>query len=322
MTPAKPVGARTPMNPFPCRVCGEKTELAGRKFGKFSGRWYELRHCAACRFSFVADPWTDFAAIYSEDYYQGKGADPWVDYEFELTHPGETVRSYEWEGLLRVVSGLVPIGRETRWLDYGCGNGGLMRHVKHHAACDMVGFDEGCIVARSKEMGLPLISRNELEKSEGCFDIITAVEVLEHTIDPVDVVRLIGRLLKPGGLFFFTTGNAKPFRGRLVHWGYVVPEIHISFFEPETLVWLMKHAGLKTEFRGWLPGFDKIIRFKMLKSLGIRRRSWLERLLPFTSLSRLADAYFGVSKHPIAWAGRPRIEPGQGIMHPEKEPSS
>lgn len=285
----------------PCRVCGGEAVAAGRKFGKFSRRWYELRHCPACRFSFVADPWTDFAAIYSEDYYRGKGADPFVDYEFELSHPHETVREYEWEGLLRVVSGLVPVGEKTRWLDFGCGHGGLVRYVTKHATCDIVGFDEGHIVARATAAGLPLISREQLEKFAGSFDIITAVEVLEHTLDPAETIRWIRRLLKPGGLFFLTTGNARPFRGKLEKWAYVVPEIHISYFEPETLAWLMKEAGLNPEFRGWLSGFDKIIRFKLLKSLGIHRRSGLERLLPLSSLSRLVDAYLGLSKHPVAW---------------------
>ncbi len=292
-----------------CPACGGEPEPAGRKFGKFSKRWYELRHCPACRFSFVADPWTDFAAIYSEDYYRGKGADPLVDYEFELDHPRETIRRYEWEGLLRVITGLVSIGPETRWLDFGCGNGGLVRYVKEHAPCDIVGFDEGHIVARSRAAGVPLISREQLEKLSGSFDVITAVEVLEHTVDPVETVGLIRRLLKPGGLFFLTTGNARPFRGRLPKWSYVVPEIHISFFEPETLARVMKKVGLNPEFTGWRPGFEKIILFKVLKSLGIHRRSGWERLLPATILSRCVDAYFGVSKHPVAWGCAPDVKP-------------
>jgi 2-polyprenyl-3-methyl-5-hydroxy-6-metoxy-1,4-benzoquinol methylase len=267
----------------------------------YSQRWYELRHCANCRFSFVADPWTDFSAIYTGDYYRGKGADPLVDYEFELAHPDKTIRSYEWEGILRVISSLVPINRNLRWLDFGCGNGGLLRHVRQHTDCNITGFEEGHIVARAKEAGLPIISRAELEQSKASFDIITAVEVLEHTIDPVAEVQWISRLLKPGGLFFLTTGNARPFRGRLPQWSYVVPEIHLSFFEPETLARVMKMTGLEPEFRGWLPGFENIIRFKVLKTLKIRRHTWYERLLPITSLSRIVDARFGVSKHPIGW---------------------
>jgi 2-polyprenyl-3-methyl-5-hydroxy-6-metoxy-1,4-benzoquinol methylase len=289
---------------FPCGICGEKTGPAGRKFGEFSQRWYELRHCPACRFSFVANPWTDFAAIYSEDYYRGKGADPFTDYEFEFEHPGETIRVYEWEGLLRVVSGLVPIGRDTRWLDFGCGNGGLVRYVKQQRDCGIAGFDEGHFVARMRAAGLPFISRETLEKTEQAFDVITSLEVLEHTVDPMETLRWIRRLLKPGGLFFLTTGNAKRFRGRLARWPYVIPEIHVSLFEPDTLARAMRIAGLEPEFRGWLPGFEKIIQFKVLKSLGIRRRCWLERLIPLPALSRVVDARVGVSRHPLAWAAR------------------
>ena len=197
--------------------------------------------------------------------------------------------------------GWFPLVCDTHWLDFGCGNGGLVRHVRQHTACDIVGFEEGHIVARAKEKGAPMVSREELEQSEGRFNVITAVEVLEHTVDPVAEVRRICRLLKPGGLFFLTTGNAKPFRGRLARWPYVLPEVHISFFEPETLAWVMKKVGLEPEFRGWLPGFEKIIRFKVLKSLGIRRHSLWERLLPITISPRLIDAYFGISRHPIGW---------------------
>ena len=55
----------------------------------------------------------------------------------------------------------------------------------------------------------------------------------------------------------------------------------------------MKEAGLNPDFRGWLPGFDKIMRFKMLKSLSIVFY-WFERLLPFNSLSRFVDAHLGL----------------------------
>lgn len=284
-----------------CRICGQPTQAAGRKFGKIANRWFELRHCPACRFSFVIEPWTDNAAIYSEDYYRGRGADPSVDYEFELEHPAETVRIHEWAGLLETVSHLTPINPQTRWLDFGCGHGGLVRYLRQHEVCDIVGFDEGHIVAQAKNLGVPILNREQLTTLAGTFDIITAVEVLEHTVEPVATLRLIRRLLKPGGLLFLTTGNARPFRNRLTRWSYVVPEIHVSFFEPETLACALRQAGLEPEFRGWIPGFEKILRFKILKGLGIRRRGLTERLLPLGCISRAVDAYLGASRHPVAW---------------------
>ena len=242
------------MNAPSCPVCEKPTASAGRKFGNFSAKWYDLFHCPACRFSFIGNPWTDFEIIYSEAYYEGNGVDPCVDYQFELDHPDKTVRSYEWEGLLEVVSQLTPITKQTNWLDFGCGNGGLVRYVNQATKCQIVGFDEGSIVSKAMELGIPTTSCDELEASVGCFDVITAVEVLEHTITPLETLRLIRRLLKPGGVLFLTTGNSKPFRGRLQKWNYVIPEIHVSFFEPETLAILMKNVGLNPEFRGFIPG--------------------------------------------------------------------
>ena len=62
---------------------------------------------------------------------------------------------------------------------------------------------------------------------------MTAIEVLEHTLDPLAELRRIRALLRPGGLLLLTTGNAAPFASRLTQWPYVIPEIHVSFFEPD-----------------------------------------------------------------------------------------
>ena len=75
--------------------------------GKYSQRDYELRRCDVCRFAFIADPWTDFERIYDDRYYDGHGADPLVDYRFELSEPERTIRRYEWHGVTRLVERLL-----------------------------------------------------------------------------------------------------------------------------------------------------------------------------------------------------------------------
>lgn len=49
---------------------------------------------------------------------------------YELEHPEATVRQYEWRGIQRLVVHLCPLTAETQWLDFGCGNGGLVRYVR------------------------------------------------------------------------------------------------------------------------------------------------------------------------------------------------
>ena len=287
---------------YACRICQQPTSSIGHIDSRYSGRHYELRQCAHCGFSFVANPWTDYPRIYDERYYAGRGADRSVDYQFELEQPERTVRAYEWRGILGIVSTLVPMGQTTRWLDFGCGNGGLVRYVRATAGCEALGFEDGAIAADARRAGVPVIEPRELDTLQGSFDVVTAIEVIEHVTDPLAVLRQIRGLLKNGGLCFLTTGNAAPFRRRLRHWSYVLPDVHVSFFEPSTLAMALRLSGFRPEPRGALPGYDDVIRFKVLKSLGVRRRGPIEALLPWGVIGAIVDRRLGVSAHPIGWA--------------------
>ncbi|MEI9987010.1 MAG: hypothetical protein WDN69_29930 [Aliidongia sp.] len=110
-----------------CPCCGAAAAPAGHKAGRFARRDFQLARCADCGFGFVADPLADLAAVYDEAYYRGSGADPLVDYLGELDRPAGSIRLYEWRGILQVVETLRGPVTGLRWLDYGCGNGGLVR---------------------------------------------------------------------------------------------------------------------------------------------------------------------------------------------------
>ena len=172
------------------------------------------------------------------------------------------------------------------------------RHTRA-AAC---GFEEGSIAAAARERGITVLSADELEEREGTFSVVTAIEVLEHTIDPVAELGRIRRLLRPGGLLFLTTGNAAPFAAKLERWSYVVPEIHVSFFEPATLEIAMRKAGFRPERIHHDGGFDEILKFKVLKNLRIRRRNVLTDLLPAAPVAAVAERKVRLSEHPVGWA--------------------
>jgi 2-polyprenyl-3-methyl-5-hydroxy-6-metoxy-1,4-benzoquinol methylase len=285
-----------------CRICGAATHRVGPVYGDYSGRDYELRRCETCHFAFISDPWTDFERIYDERYYDGKGADPLVDYRYELAEPGRTIRTYEWHGVTRLIERLVGGLAGVRWLDFGCGNGGLVRYVRAHTDAQVWGFEEGAIAAAARRLGIPILSREALTEQAGSFDVVTAVEVIEHTLDPLTELRRIRGLLRPGGLLFLTTGNAAPFAAALERWRYVVPEIHVSFFEPATLRRALSESGFHP---GEIPagdGFDEILKFKVLKNLKIRRRSGLTDLIPARPVAALADRRVRLRHHPLGWA--------------------
>ena len=268
--------------------------------GHIARRTFRLASCPECGFAFIADPLADFAGIYTEDYYSGRGADPLVNYVAEALAPERTIRRYEWRGVLKAVAELTPITGDTKWLDLGCGLGGLVTYLRDRGI-DAVGADEGWGASWCKDHGVPLVDAATTTER---FDVITSIEVIEHVPDPLGFLRQVARLLRPGGLFWLTTGNAVPWRGRLDVWPYVIPEIHVSFFEPRTMAQAMARAGLEHHDAVWTRGHPDIIRFKVLKNLRRNRTGTVERLIPWSFASCLVERRYGALQHPYARSPR------------------
>jgi len=290
------------MNATACPVCGATgLEDLGTVSGTVLRRAFAFCRCQACSFVFVANPSLDYEAIYSEDYYNGRGVDAKLNYVGEVEHPDRTVRRYEWQGVLERVRALRPAPEGTAWLDYGCGTGGLVHHLRARGI-DAVGFEQGWCVDLLRRRGTPLVEEGSFAAQQGRFDVVSAIEVIEHTVDPVAVLRNIRPMLKPGGVLFLTTGNAEPFRNRITSWRYVAPEVHVSYFEPATLALALRQAGFEPAFPGFGPGWDGIIRYKLLMTLHRKWSSPLEAVVPWGAAARLVDGRLKLSAQPVGWA--------------------
>jgi hypothetical protein len=147
-----------------------------------------------------------------------------------------------------------------------------------------------------------MLGDRDLEHERASFDVVTAIEVLEHVVDPLLVLSRIRSLLKTRGLFLYTTGNAYPYRRKLASWPYVIPEIHISFFEPGTMALALRKTAFKPESTNFRPGYADIVRYKVLKNLRVRRQARWESLIPWSLVSRAVDARYGLMGHPPARA--------------------
>ena len=283
-------------------MCGSTPTKLPPIRSEFSNTDFDFRRCESCGLTFVANPNTDFANLYNAEYYAGRGADSFVDYIGEMKNPN-TVREYEWRGIVRAVTTLA--GRhDVKWLDYGCGLGGLVRYARAHGVVDVYGYDDGFSAQWMRDHGIPSLTAEQLNAHPGRFDVVTAIEVMEHLTDPVGAMEHIASLLNPGGHFFLTTGNAEPHRARIERWSYVHPDVHVTYFEPRTLVEVYGRAGLEPVAAGFLPGYADIIRYKVLKTMRVRNRNVLERMVPWRLVSRAVDRRHKVSAQPLA--RRPR----------------
>jgi SAM-dependent methyltransferase len=299
-TPEYPGRGGPEIDPIPCKLCGSTTVPLGVKKGQLTNRDFHLYRCLSCQFAFVSDPWTDYESIYSEDYYRGLGADPYIAYVYESQHPSTTIRNYEWEGILANIQALTDVGSDTRWLDFGCGQGGLLKYCESRVKAQYRGFEEGWLGPEASRLEFPIIRHSELLAQQDPFDIITAIEVFEHIESPMQIFGLLRRLLRPGGILFYTTGNAAPHWNRFLNWEYVYPEIHVSYFSPAAMDRGLTQSGFRTKVVRSLPGYSNIIRYKVLKRLGVKDRHAWEAALPWSLITKAIDAKMRITDYPVA----------------------
>ena len=270
----------------------------GHKRSTFSGQDFLLGRCPSCRCARVLNPRTDYAAIYDEAYYRGDGADPKVDYVSELSDE-RTLRVLEWQAIESLVSTLVPLGPATRWLDLGCGVGGLVRYLRSRGLEGVVGADEGGGAELARAAGLPVLDDDQLDEEAGSYDVVTSIEVIEHVVDPLAFIYRVSALLAPGGIFVLTTGNVEHVRGDLARWQYVNPDVHVTFLGPTALRRAYEEVGLRDETSPFDRHHVDLIRYKVLKTLGQRRSASWQRLIPWGLAARVVDRRHGISAMPF-----------------------
>lgn len=133
-------------------------------------------------------------------------------------------------------------------LDFGCGAGVFLHHAKT-AGFQTLGIEPGTQFASfaRDEFGVTVI--NDIwEKIElpSKFDVITAVEVIEHLRRPVQAMRWLADALADDGVLYVTVPNMLPNEMetfRRFHFA------HLHQFTPMTLTWAGAAAGLEPDPR-------------------------------------------------------------------------
>jgi SAM-dependent methyltransferase len=142
----------------------------------------------------------------------------------------------------------VPIIPGGRFLDVGCGTGDMV------AAMARLGMEAEGIepsryaAAKAREAGLKVTCAllHDAAYPDAAFDAISMFHVLEHTPDPVEVLRECCRILKPDGELVIGVPNFDSLVFALVRKTWVGLQLptHVQHFSPNSLRVAAERAGL------------------------------------------------------------------------------
>ncbi|MBD3672077.1 MAG: class I SAM-dependent methyltransferase [Planctomycetaceae bacterium] len=193
--------------------------------------------------------------------------------------------------LMKVVQRYVPPAETIKVLDLGAGEGAFSQKLDDAgyevAACDLFPemFRYSKVECRKADLHEPL------PYDDGEFDLVIAVEVMEHLENHLRLFKDISRILKPGGTFMFSTPNIMSLKSRMrflfsgffYSHGPLEPGVdepvhqHIAAFTPNRYRFILEKAGLEltnidtdkyqkySQLMCWLAPF---IRFYTKKKFG------------------------------------------------------
>jgi 2-polyprenyl-3-methyl-5-hydroxy-6-metoxy-1,4-benzoquinol methylase len=178
--------------------------------------------------------------------------------------------SFLYPPLLSILANIAKGKTKIRILDLGCGNGSLT-HAIARQGYEVVGIDEsttGIAIARQSFPECNFIQSSiynlPYDILENSFDVVLAVEVIEHLFYPKELIRAARRCIKPDGHLVITT----PYHGYLKnlalamtgkmdqHFTSLWDGGHIKFFSVSTMRALLegeKFTDVSFRFSGRLP---------------------------------------------------------------------
>ncbi|GEM_PF-2726980 len=211
----------------PCRVCGGMSlpKFSQLVLDRIEAHYYE---CLECQTLQVINPdWLN--QVYVQD-------DAGIsDLDLELVQRCLQLRHLI---LNCFQAGLFP-GR--RALDYGAGSALLVRLLRD-IGLDAYGYEPYVN---------PLHARSFMvsDLAPPPYDLITMIEVVEHLVNPQEVLTQVSELLSPGGTILISTSRYDPERHDHT-WAYLCPAIgqHITFYTDTAFKYLADKLGLSLRF--------------------------------------------------------------------------
>lgn len=174
-----------------------------------------------------------------------------------------------------------------KFLDVGCGKKPYKNYLLENRFIESyTGLDIETALVYEEGVG-PDVTWNgtAMPFDDNSFDSMMATEVLEHCPDPLLIVQEMKRVLKPGGVLFFTV----PFLWNL----HEVPHDHYRY-TPFALERIFRQSGMQLELHahgGWNTSMAQMIGMWIVATKkGKRRKRWAMLLNPIVKRLLKKDA--------------------------------
>jgi len=226
-----------------CKICQSNKYKVIRKKLRYDVLRDVLK-CEDCGFVYLAPVKKD-QYYQSEDYRKNYG--PNLNKVSNSQEIFDTYFEYQKEIIKDIEAILKP---DFKVLDLGCSTGHFLAALK-----DKVALRVGLELSRSavdfikEKLDFKVYDQpiEEVNISEGPFDLITSFQVLEHIEDPLSFLQAVDKNLKPGGYLYLEVPNLndallsiykiKGFED------FYYREPHVSYFDEKSLKTLLDKAG-------------------------------------------------------------------------------
>ena len=175
-------------------------------------------------------------------------------------------------------------------LDVGCYDGSLLAALE--PGWQRFGVEASAKAAQvAAGRGFPVLAHRfrDIAVLDQRFDVITAVDVIEHVLDPQAFVAMLVERLLPGGLLVVSTGSLDAPAWRWAggsYWYCTIPE-HISFVSPAWAAQVAGRLGLEAPtVQRFAYGEGEVAaafsaRLDFIRGAGLHRlKGWLARHFP------------------------------------------
>lgn len=159
-----------------------------------------------------------------------------------------------------------PASSGGKLLDIGCGDGAFLEAAARHF--EVTGVEISAAQADRARRRLPGATIHTGPSTQAhlpadTFDVVTQFSVLEHEWHPLDALRLVRLVLRPGGVAVMKAPNFASWNRSLrgSEWcGIRLPD-HCNYFTPHSLRLALQRAGLEplpSSFADTIPTSDSL----------------------------------------------------------------